>query len=126
MPDDLGPRGSIARAARVLDALAARPTGAAVTEVVASTGFSKSTAHRVLAALQEVDYVCQDPQSRSYRLATRMGDLSRRAALIDVAAMASRGMDRLADATEDTVFLSVPEGPVSVCAARRASSGSAQ
>jgi len=111
--------GSIARAARVLDVLADRPQGAALTDVVSQTAFTKTTAHRVLASLQEINYVFQEPATRTYRLATRLGELSRRASMIDVGAMASRGMDRLAEITEDTVFLSVPEGPVSVCVARR-------
>lgn len=80
MPVTLAPRGSIARAARVLDALADRPAGATLSDVVADTTFTKTTAHRVLASLQEVHFVCRDPQSRNYRLATRLGDLSRRAA----------------------------------------------
>lgn len=119
MVTDVAAIGSIARASRVLDALADKHGGASLTDIVTETSFTKTTAHRVLASLQSVNFVFQDPQTRTYRLATRLGELSRRAGMIDVAAMASRGMDRLAEITEDTVFLSVPEGPVSVCVARR-------
>lgn len=116
--DDPAVVGSIARAARVLEALAARPDGAPLSQIVDATMFSKSTAHRVLAALQGVDYVAQDPDSRAYRLTGRFADLSRRAGIIDISAIAKGGMQRLAAVTGDTVFLSVPEGPAAVCAAR--------
>ena len=118
MPKDMAAVGSIARAARVLSSLAARPDGAALTDIVADTSFTKTTAHRVLASLQEVHYVFQEPASRSYRLGTGLGELARQARMIDMGAMATRGMQRLAQETEDTVFLSVPEGPVAVCVAR--------
>jgi DNA-binding IclR family transcriptional regulator len=110
--------GSIARAAQVLDVLADHPDGAALTEVAARTALTKSSAHRVLSALQSVEFVTQDPQSRAYRLAVRLGQLSQRAGLIDLEAVARRGMARLATATGDTVFLSIPEGPAAVCVAR--------
>jgi DNA-binding IclR family transcriptional regulator len=118
MPNDEAAVGSIARAARVLDALVDMPEGAALADVVARTSFSKTTAHRVLAALQDVDYVAQDPEARTYRLGARLGALARSAAAIDMAGIAYRGMRRLAEATGDTVFLSVPEGPSAVCVAR--------
>jgi DNA-binding IclR family transcriptional regulator len=110
--------GSIARAAQVLDALADHPEGAALTEVAARTALTKSSAHRVLSALQSVEFVTQDPETRAYRLATRLGQLSQRAGLIDIEAVARPGMARLAAATGDTVFLSIPEGPAAVCVAR--------
>jgi DNA-binding IclR family transcriptional regulator len=118
MPDGTAAVGSIARAAQVLDALADRPEGAALTEIAGRTALTKSSAHRVLSALQLVEYVTQDPDSRAYRLAARLGDLSRRAGMIDIEAVARRGMMRLAAATGDTVFLSIPEGPTAVCVAR--------
>lgn len=110
--------GSIARAAQVLDVLADHPDGAALTEIAGCTALTKSSAHRVLSALQSVEFVTQDPESRAYRLAGRLGELSRRAGMIDVEAEARRGMARLAEATGDTVFLSMPEGPAAVCVAR--------
>jgi DNA-binding IclR family transcriptional regulator len=119
MREDGDRAGSIPRAARVLDALAAAPEGAALSEVVARTALTKTTAHRVLGALAEIRYVVQDPQSRDWRLGPRLADLARAADRIDLAAFACRGMARLAAETEDTVFLSVPEGAASVCVARK-------
>jgi DNA-binding IclR family transcriptional regulator len=118
MPDAAAAVGSIARAAQVLEALADHPDGAGLAEIAGRTALTKSTTHRVLSALQNVEFVTQDPESRSYRLSVRLGELSRRAGMIDLEAVALRGMERLAKATGDTVFLSVPEGPSAVCVAR--------
>lgn len=119
MPKDGVSTGSIARAADVLDAVLACGDGASLSDVVERTAFTKTTAHRVLASLQNVDYVVQDPTTRTWRLGTRLGLLARSAAAVDFAGIASRGMRRLAEVTGDTVFLSVPEGPASVCVARQ-------
>lgn len=118
MPGEGLATGSIARAARVLDSLARRPDGASLAEVVADTAFTRSTAHRVLSALAGVDYAFQDPETRAWRLSARLAALSRLAGFVDVAASARRGMKRLAEATGDTVFLSVREGAAAVCIAR--------
>ncbi|MEO1192405.1 MAG: IclR family transcriptional regulator [Pseudomonadota bacterium] len=118
MPDDVAPVGSVARAARVLAALASHPGGVALADVVAQTGFTKTTAHRVLGSLQDVSYVSQDPETKTYRLGVRLAALSRAAATADLGSMSRRGLRRLAKATGDTVFLSIPEGAVSVCVAR--------
>lgn len=112
------PVGSIARAARVLQALSGMPDGGGLSELVARTHFTKTTTFRVLTALQDVNYVVQDPEDRTYRLGTGLAALSREAGFIDLASLAERPIGRLADLSEDTVFLSVPEGAVSVCIAR--------
>ena len=110
--------GSIARAARMLEALAEAPDGCALTDLMERTSFTKTTTHRVLASLCDVHYVAQDPESRLYRLGIGLATLARKAAHTDLAALAARGMKRLAGLTEDTVFLSVPEGAAAICIAR--------
>lgn len=111
--------GSIARAARVLDALAIGKGQATLAMIVAHTGFSKTTTHRVLASLQAVNFAAQDPVTRAWGLGTALATLARSAANTDVAALAMRGLDRLADISEDTVYLSAPEGAAVICLARR-------
>lgn len=113
------PKGSIARAARVLDVLSLAHDGADLTEIVAQSKFSKTTTFRVLAALREIDYVFQDPATRIYRLGSKLAELSRNSERINVSALAERGMNRLAEMSEDTVFLSVPEGAASICVNRK-------
>ena len=118
MPGQTAAIGSIARAARVIDALAALPEGAALADLVSHTGFSKTTTFRVLAALQDQNYVFQDPQNREYRLGSKLAELSRVASLTDLGALAGQSLKRLARLSEDTVFLSVPEGATAICVAR--------
>ncbi len=112
------PVGSIARAQVVLAALARMPLGASLTQIMAETEFTKTTTHRVLASLQDVHYVYQDPDSRKYFLGSALAALARSANRSDIAALARRNLRRIADASQDTVFLSVPEGAVSICVCR--------
>lgn len=110
--------GSIARAARILDVLAAAPNGLALTQIVERSDFSKTTAFRVLANLQDVGFVFQDPESRFYVLGYKLAHISQIAARSNIANLAERPMARLAALSEDTVFLSIPEGAVAICVAR--------
>ncbi|MEM7045880.1 MAG: IclR family transcriptional regulator [Pseudomonadota bacterium] len=110
--------GSIARAARVLEVLASAGDDCSLSELSERTAFSKTTTHRVLGSLQAVRYVSQDPESRTYRLGIGLAELARLAHAVDLGALAQRGMRRLAALTDDTVFLSVTEGPTAVCIAR--------
>ena len=110
--------GSIARAARIIDVLATAPDGLALTQIVDRSGFSKTTAFRVLANMQDVGFVFQDPESRLYLLGHKLAQISQTAAHSNIAGMAQRGMARLAALSEDTVFLSVPEGAAAICVAR--------
>lgn len=110
--------GSIARAARIIDVLALAPEGLALNQIVERSDFSKTTAFRVLASLQEVGFVFQDPESRLYLLGHKLAHISQIATRSNIAAMANRGMARLASLSEDTVFLSIPEGAAAICVAR--------
>jgi len=111
-------KGSIARAARVLDVLALSPQGASLATVVKKTAFTKTTTFRVLASLQEVNYVVQDSESSKYRLGHKFLELAQSATHTDIAALAEPGLKRLAEITQDTIFLSIPEGATSICIAR--------
>lgn len=110
--------GSIARAQKVLSALSDAPAGASLTEIMARTEYTKTTTHRVLASLQQVNYVCQDPDTRKYHLGSALAALARTANRSDLGALAKRSMRRIADVSQDTVFLSAPEGAVSICVGR--------
>jgi DNA-binding IclR family transcriptional regulator len=107
--------GSIARAAKVLAAMADFPAGASLSDLIARTDFTKTTTHRTLASLQDVYFVTQDPGDKKYRFGHDLAGLARRANLTDLASVAQRSMRRLADLSEDTVFLSIAEGSASIC-----------
>ncbi len=110
--------GSIARGARIIDVLAQANHGLGLNQIVARSEFTKTTAFRVLANLQDVGYVYQDPETRLYMLGRKLHQISQMARRTDIAALAQRGMQRLALKTEDTIFLSVPEGSAAICVAR--------
>ena len=110
--------GSIARAARIIDVLAKGPEGLSLAQIVAESEFSKTTVFRVLANLQDVGYVFQDLETRKYRLGQKLARIAQTACRTDIAAISKRGMQRLATLTEDTIFLSIPEGPAAICISR--------
>jgi len=113
-----GPVGSIARADVALRALAEVRDGSTFTEIMARTGFTRTTTHRVLASLIDVQYVFQDPGTRKYHLGRALSELSRTANQSQVATTTQRSAQRIADASEDTVFVTVREGAASVCVLR--------
>ena len=110
--------GSIARAARIIDVLTLAPEGLALNQIVERSEFSKTTAFRVLANMQDVGFVFHDPESRRYLLGYKLAHISQIAACSNIAGMAARGMERLAALSEDTIFLSIPEGAAAICVAR--------
>jgi len=113
--DQIAATGSIGRAKAVLDVLSDAPAGASLSQIIAGTEFTKTTAHRTLQTLQNVHYVFQEPDTRRYYLGSALGRLARRANQTDIAALSGRAMRRLAEASADTIFLSIPEGAVSIC-----------
>lgn len=119
MTDQIAITGSIARAARIIDVLATAADGLALTQIVERSDFSKTTAFRILANLQEVGFVFQDPENRHYLLGHKLASIAQIAARSNIAALAGRGMARLATLSEDTVFLSIPEGAAAICVARK-------
>lgn len=93
--------------------------GARLTGIAAATGLSKSTAHRLLAALLRAGLLEQEPDSLAYHLGFEIYALGRMAAdrygLLNVA---QASLLRLAQRTEDTVYLQVRSGDDAVCLAR--------
>lgn len=110
--------GSIARAAQILGKLSLFDNGASLTQLVAETGMTKSTTHRVLGQLIAENYVSFDQVSKRYRLGTALVQIAAQAKLIDWASVASMIMKRVSSETEDTVYMFVPDGNIVVCVAR--------
>jgi DNA-binding IclR family transcriptional regulator len=110
---------SVHRAIDVLRFLAAGGSqGWPLAEVVAATGLTKGTTHRLLAALAAEDLVEQERTTRRYRLRVDMlgmrPDLDSYAPLRRLAEPVLR---RLADQLGDTIFLSVRNGFDALCIA---------
>jgi len=93
---------------KLLETLALSETPRGVTDLATELQFTKSNVHRLLATLQSQGYVRQVPPHSTYELTTRIWELGsnviRRMDLIKVARPA---MIKLADATGETIHLSV-------------------
>lgn len=112
------PTGTVARTATVLAALGRAPAALRLGEVARVTRLSRTSTHRILASLVAVNFVARDPATRVYRLGAALAEIGRAAARQDVGALAAPGLARLAEISQDTVFVSIPEGHMSVCVGR--------
>lgn len=109
----------IDRAARLLRALGEHPyEGATFTELARETTFGKATTHRLLAALVDAGFVFQDLGTKRYRLGSALALLGRNAMTQFHSAASQVSLEKLALATDDTVFAQVPEGNAAVCVGR--------
>lgn len=110
---------TIDRAAAILKLLGQRALeGWRLSDLARETGLGKTTTHRLLSALVAVGFAAQDSQTRRYHLGfevVRLGSAANRYEILDLARPA---VLRLARESEDTVFLSVPDGLEAVCVDR--------
>lgn len=93
--------------------------GMRLSDVAAAIGLGKATASRLLRALVDVGYVETDESSKRYRLGYclfNLGNVARRFHIIE---LARPGLARLAEATDDTIFLSLRDGDQAHCVARQ-------
>ncbi|MDK3074714.1 IclR family transcriptional regulator [Sedimentitalea sp. JM2-8] len=110
---------SIRRTALVLKALSEGPSrGLRLSDVSTAVELSKTTALRLLKALMDVGYVDYDEAAKCYRLGYELFALGISARRFHIIELARPGLARLAEATEDTVFLSVRDGDQALCADR--------
>lgn len=111
---------AVERALRVLHAIAARgDAGARLTDLVDDLGLSKPTVRRLLSALIEQNVAAQNAATRRYYLGLELFSLGAIAAQqIDLRRSAGDALAHLADETQDTVFLSIPDGRDTLCIAR--------
>lgn len=115
----------VQRTAQVLRALAhhdpqSRRHGARLTDVVAATGLSKSTVHRLLNGLVRVGFVEYDEAGACFHLGFDLLALGAAAGnRFGILEMAQDSMNQLVKRTADTVILTVRSGEQSVCIDRR-------
>ena len=105
------------RAARLLRLVAsATGRGARLADLIAQSGLSKPTAHRLLRALERLGLVDQDPGTRLYHLGPEAFVIGALAAeRFGIHRVALPSLARLASASEDTAFLSVRRDWHAVC-----------
>jgi DNA-binding IclR family transcriptional regulator len=111
---------SVERAVQLLQAIARRgDAGARLTDLVTELGLSKPTARRLLAALIEENILAQNSETRRYYLGLELFSLGALAGQrLDLRRVSIDALVRLTDETQDTVFLSMPDGRDSICIAR--------
>lgn len=112
---------AIARAVDLLKLVAAhQANGARYADIVRQSGLEPPTVHRILQRLTAEGLLRQDPRARRYTLGTLAFELGLAAqqhfSLREVCAPA---LQRLCDATGDTVFLTVRSGFDAVCVDRK-------
>ena len=80
-------------------------------ELARRLGLSRSTTHRYLSTLHELDYLHQDPETRKYRLGPRVLDLGFSAInSMDVREISAPYLRQLSDETGYTVNLAILDG----------------
>lgn len=100
----------IRRMADLLDALAAEDGAASLKALALETGLHASTAHRILATLQEIGYV-ERGGNGEYQLGVRLLQLGNRVRMhMDLRREAIPVMESLRDRVGETVNLTVREG----------------
>jgi DNA-binding IclR family transcriptional regulator len=112
---------AITRAVELLKLVAAHQAGGArYADIVRQSGLEPPTVHRILQGLTAEGLLRQDPRARRYTLGTLAFELGLAAqqhfSLREVCAPA---LQRICDATGDTVFLTVRSGFEAVCVDRK-------
>lgn len=95
----------------VLTALVENEEPCALTSLAEQLGLTKSNTHRLLNTLVEQGFATQDGEKGLYRPTLRLWELGARiVSRLDVVSIAREQMPRLAEATGETVHLSMLEG----------------
>ncbi|QHI96661.1 helix-turn-helix domain-containing protein [Xylophilus rhododendri] len=124
----IGPGGSptqsLDRAMDLLEVVVGHSgSGITLGSLAAIAGLSKPTAHRLLTGLRSAGMIDYDAPSRLFFPAFKLFSMGQAAsARFDVIPLATASLDRLAEETGDTVFLSARSGDFAVCVARRTGS----
>jgi DNA-binding IclR family transcriptional regulator len=112
---------SIERALTLMREIAAHNrTGSRLLDLASRTGLQRPTVHRMLKCLTLENMVQQDPDSHRYYLGPMVFELGLTAApRFNLREICHPSMNRIAEATGDTVFLTQRSGLDSVCVDRQ-------
>ncbi len=92
--------------------------GIRLSAISADVGLKASTTHRLLSSLIEEEVVTHDPLSKCYHLGFELYKLGHAAYQYSIAQHCRDAMERIAEKTTDTVFLSVRSGTSAICLRR--------
>jgi DNA-binding IclR family transcriptional regulator len=108
---------SINRSAAILRIVAAHGrAGASLKDVAAASGLHRATAHRILRALVDERLLEQDDTTRAFRLGLELYALGIRMGLqLDIKRLAQPSIERLWNATRETIYLGIRSGYDALC-----------
>jgi DNA-binding IclR family transcriptional regulator len=118
------PTQSLDRAIALLEEVVERASdGAVLSRLAEKTGLSKPTAHRLLSGLRNLGMVEYDERTRLFYPGVKLYRMGLASAVrFDIVQLAQPSMQRLAEETGDTVYLSLRSGDSALCVARRTGS----
>lgn len=102
---------TVANAIEIVDLVSNSGNGIGVREIARRLGLGKSTASRLVLALEEAEVLRQQPETGRYVLGPRLLDIAaRHRRNLDLAQVARRHLSELQQRTGETVFLGRLEG----------------
>ena len=123
-PAPSSPTQSLDRAVALLEEVVEQASeGALLSRLAEGAGLSKPTAHRLLAGLRNLGLVEYDEKTRLFYPGVKLYRMGLASAVrFDIVQLAQPSMQRLAEETGDTVYLSLRSGDSALCVARRTGS----
>ncbi|TMU98699.1 IclR family transcriptional regulator [Streptomyces sp. DASNCL29] len=108
---------SVQRAFQLLEAIAAAPRGARLSDIADAARLNRSTTHNLLATLQELGYVAQPSRGGVYTLTDRLTDLARGASVADdlLRERLHPALEKITQDIGETCYLAVPAGAQYLC-----------
>ena len=107
---------SVSRAIHLLRAVAkCNEVGGHLSTLARNVGLHVVTARRLLAVLVAEGLISFDPQAKTYRIGIALYHLGSAAKQFDIRDRLRSTLEKIADKTEDTVFLFVRQGNDSIC-----------
>ncbi|WP_192860140.1 IclR family transcriptional regulator [Mycobacterium sp. MS1601] len=109
---------SVERAFNLIERVAASRDGARLSELADGAGLNRSTAHNLLASLEELGYITQDDKGAPYRLSGKLGRLLRPSVEAEHALRrrVRPVLEAVGAATGETAYLAFVAGEEYLCA----------
>jgi IclR family acetate operon transcriptional repressor len=108
---------SVWRAFDLIERIALKPEGARLSELADGAGLNRSTAHNLLATLEELGYITQDKKGAAYRLTGKVNRLQRLDAAAEQALRARIRpvLQNVSAASGESTFLALVTGHDYLC-----------
>ncbi|MFY0515626.1 IclR family transcriptional regulator [Streptomyces anulatus] len=105
------------RAFQLLEVIAAAPQGARLSDIADAAGLNRSTAHNLLATLQDLGYVEQPSRGGVYTLTDGLTELARGSSVTDdlLREQFHPALKRITEQTGETCYLAVPASGDYLC-----------